>query len=741
MTASVSEELNVGELLQGLIQQVELLKNTILLRNSCKLNTKPREKNNSVAGGLAKNVEEETPEGSDGSELSLYHFLEDNNIKMSHSVELHPFGSINWFKERQDFMGQIDSIRACLCEYLRWSKTDLATSKLLLLMKNRYQNVLPIKSGKSILNQSICRLKEIDIEGKRFVSRHIQMTNIDLLNSGEIAAENQALRCALATVDQLQATAGILKLQCHTDISLESGIDSTNGGSVFINDDMFYLEVCISPDGNVKEVKISHLFNEPEDKNPETDPVLTKVLFKKQYGEFREHVRLLKQFYLVGKNCRTSSSDKVRAKLYRAMLRVENDLDAVLQAQIKKWGDKGLEKSVKEGYGMVTKRQGGYFATLVFFVSPLALRQCDAILSKSHDLKLSSREVKRWLFGKLGNVASIELEEGPSECSLGLKSCVNISPEGEIEFQQVEEDEDCIKGPFRLSLKLHVPIASCLLVASSLAEIQCHSLGSKSEGGNTDLLLKASLTSGKQSESILQCEHLLLWESLSQVPSPEKENRAGGGANIVFSKATSPKIVSSYVSFGKREGTEYAHSHEYHLVIENNDITSTPAAYLKRVPFCRLSELPEILSILRQQLTFNTLYSSFFDENCKAESGEKKSRYSFILSKFPDGDSRPVFEVSSKAPCSIAITCRHPLSTNIICLEIHIGERGRISTKVHCADSDKLWCDQSRFEKLVSESLNIPLALEHFMSAAHAVAPEKSPTKGSSKRKRAPTGE
>eukprot|EP01135_Chromosphaera_perkinsii_P010200 Nk52_evm66s2039 gene=Nk52_evmTU66s2039 len=653
---------------------------------------------------------------------------------MSRSVELHSFGQVNWYKEKQRFENEIKIIRDCLNSYLNWSETSVPTSKLLLLLKDRYQNVLPIKNANNVLNSSLFKLKAVDIDGQRRLSKHVReegrITNVDMLKGeGKSGDETEKRHKALSTVDQLQAIAGELHLQCHTDIANE-GAESV--GSVFINDDMFYLEIFIGGDGNVKEVKVSHTFNEKEGGSPESSPILTKLLKVKQYISFKEHVRKLKKFYSIGRACTEHLSNETRGLLFKAIIQLENDLENIMKFELEQTGGSAVETIISKGHGAIYKREGGNFASLAFYVSPLAIARADIVLQKAAVGNMELLKMKKWLLFKFGSVADIELEEGPDGGTLMLCPTIGeLLEETGVQFKPVSELREHVTGPFRFVLKLRERIPSCMSVVklfpSDPKSIHC------SQEEATASALRGQNSSAVNFSNMLQCEHLLMMKKMKEgalpkdVTSPQKL-AASDCQGLVFSQNSGPKIASSSIVFGKKPSVpSSSRTHEYHMVIESSSINTSPGVYLERIPFCHPQELLPTLNVLRQQLTFNTLYSSLLPESGYFNSsGDKcQSKYFSVNSKAPKGDESPVFEVSSKAPSSIAITCRHPLSTNILCLEITIGRGGEISTDIHCAATDKLWCDENYFETLINTSLDIPLSLEHFVLAANAKTTSK----------------
>jgi len=127
-----------------------------------------------------------------------------------------------------------------------------------------------------------------------------------------------------------------------------------------------------------------------------------------------------------------------------------------------------------------------------------------------------------------------------------------------------------------------------------------------------------------------------------------------------------------------------------------------PGLIVEHLPCHDHDKLKTVIKLLRQQAIFNELYSSCFDSN------------------FPEitdqGGEIISFEITSEAPSSINITCVHPNTGNLLCLEINITTEGAIKCDMHTVPGDIILCTNNYLNKIISTCHSIPLTLYYMLS-------------------------
>jgi len=128
-----------------------------------------------------------------------------------------------------------------------------------------------------------------------------------------------------------------------------------------------------------------------------------------------------------------------------------------------------------------------------------------------------------------------------------------------------------------------------------------------------------------------------------------------------------------------------------------------PGLIVEHLPCTDHIKLISVLQILHQQSIFNELYSSCFNSN---------------FPEIPANDKGEIisFEVTSEAPSSINVTCIHPKTGNLLCLELIITTEGDLKCIMHTVPDDPILCSNIYLTKIVTACHSIPMLLYYMLS-------------------------
>eukprot|EP00062_Callorhinchus_milii_P012993 gi/632960621/ref/XP_007896300.1/ PREDICTED: mediator of RNA polymerase II transcription subunit 1-like [Callorhinchus milii] len=172
--------------------------------------------------------------------------------------------------------------------------------------------------------------------------------------------------CSLKT---LQKALNVASLSAMVDrlelLARENGLCShlsATGTECYITSDLFYLEVQLKPSGEVQDVKVAHL-----GENPESCQVLLQSLRQKDFAEFTKHLKRLTDLYDF------SGNRKVETNIYSALKSLEIDLNtmSVLNRRVRNAGT--LCTILCGSVGYLTPRCGSSLMSLEYYISPYEL--------------------------------------------------------------------------------------------------------------------------------------------------------------------------------------------------------------------------------------------------------------------------------------------------------------------------------------------------------------------------------
>ncbi|XP_067138483.1 mediator of RNA polymerase II transcription subunit 1-like [Centruroides vittatus] len=173
---------------------------------------------------------------------------------------------------------------------------------------------------------------------------------------------NQLQKC----LDTIQKSIKVTSLQSMMErlesITRQQGLKFSlgpNGSECYISSDMFYIEIILEANGEVKDSKIAH------HGDPLSCSELTKVLRSGDFSEFTKHLEGLSAIYQL------NADKKQKTKAYLALHALEIDLSTLAQLQSTINDPTNLVH--KSPVGILQLRQGGNPMKLTYFISPYDL--------------------------------------------------------------------------------------------------------------------------------------------------------------------------------------------------------------------------------------------------------------------------------------------------------------------------------------------------------------------------------
>lgn len=330
-----------------------------------------------------------------------------------------------------------------------------------------------------------------------------------------------------------------------------------NGRDVFINSDMFYVEVRMEADGTVSEVKVAHTGD------PESCPELTRILREGDYDEFLCHLQGLCDLYQL------SHDTFQKPKFLAALKAVETDIN--MMAMLFGPELSSTDAIMRCPVGFVTARQGGRRMRLAYFASPYELLDVN---KPGHDRQFTKEDPPPRDFGYQVFVSLEQSQKATLPISPLMLEPVRYNMLGwdsSIKYQ-VLNDNNSEEFNASFVLELCKPLPAAVEVVQKIYEAVC-------KPGNF------SHSSRVPIDSLVIREHL-------------KEK------NVLHEETGN----TFYASLPQ-------HFHTYHVT----ESQSTPdelvqssgmGLLLYRIAFTHPSHIPKVLELLRRQAMFNTLLRS-----------------------------------------------------------------------------------------------------------------------------------
>ncbi|RDD42687.1 Mediator of RNA polymerase II transcription subunit 1 [Trichoplax sp. H2] len=423
----------------------------------------------------------------------------------SDGSKIHPFAENNFNQIHANFKNSIANMKQHLDNILQMDNS----SRILLLCQDKFQQQENCKYIKSYLRNIIESL-----------GVHSSASDTDYIPYLEIIARSANLKFV------------------H------------HGDNCFISSDMFYVEITLKNHKEVTEVKVVH------GEDPKVTPVMTDLLRKRQFQEFKKHLLGLSSLYqLFG-----TSTEKSLA--FMALQAVETDL-STLAAYQNLSGQNNPMEIINKGYvGHVTEREGGLPMKLTFYISPKDMFDNNT----SEKINLEDAIIK----GRaIGFSASVLIEQG-KKCLLP-KLPVVVLPTQVTDVPSYKklcnENSAELPASFVLVFDDFIPVD-----ASIMAKIY------KIVKGQDKVYINSSSAT---------IEDLLA--------SNFREEKAKNG----FHRNRNSSFV-----------VKLPDQKQKYVFCKSLDSVPLGTLNVKRIPFLNPQQVPRIITLLRQQIVFNELISS-----------------------------------------------------------------------------------------------------------------------------------
>eukprot|EP00794_Sanderia_malayensis_P003748 gene3747-4270_t len=457
--------------------------------------------------------------------------------------------------------------------------------------------------------------------------------------------KNCAEKLRNATQDLTMKTV-IQKLQA---ISEESCLRFDNGGQsgtdFFISSDMFYFEIKLDTSGKIIDVREQLHSGEPK-----SCKELVDILRQGNYEEFKIRLKRLADLYKIKVDTFMKSS-----KIFAALEAVEKDIIRLSQLNTQGNYLKPYEILQTGPIGYVFRRQGGHLMQLNYFANPTDLTdKFDMKIERDEELPTSCRD--------FGLSLTIAVESSKPRW-LPISSLLSIDESNNVHYDIMNNNNsDELPASFVMRLTKPLPIA-----ASLLNEIHVTLTGP----GSTDFI--------HSSESPL--DNLIIKQHLNLKSRQDWER----------------KLFKTELPDQK---------HIYRLC--SCDASSNIGFIISRIPFCRPSQTPTIIKLLRRQAVYNALLISCIGK-------QHTSLYD---------DTDEYFTIKASSPKTIEVTFQHPLHTSMASVLFNVQPDNTIQTSTNFSSDAPEFCSTSYLDKVANKSLSIPITMRSLLKKASSYIPE-----------------
>lgn len=370
---------------------------------------------------------------------------------------------------------------------------------------------------------------------------------------------------------------------------------------------------------------------------PESCQDLQDVLSRGDFNEFTSHLEGLCQIYNI------SGDKKQKTKTFLALQSLESDLSMLAQLQSAISGDSN--RIFRSPLGILLPRKGGRPMKLIYFVSPYDL--LDRKTKFKHPLTVEAITEHQ-----LGHSVTISIEHSSLNRlqTMPLMSVIK-SQEGKSlpSFSGLSNMNSCML-PACFVLTLPTPLS---VLTSLLKKIESIT--------NIDV---PKLCEGKKLLA-------LLVETVSK-------------GQLVNKKEL-------YVTLPDQQHVYFLGGH--HGWMEEEGVLIT------KIPFTHPTNLPKILVYLRQQMLFNTVFSSCIRPNAKQ-----------------DPTNALVFEMSALSLHQVNVSFEHPLQDSMVTAEFDMSDITNLKCRVCTAVDGQSFCSDEYASKVFNNCMSIPVSLRAIMN-------------------------
>eukprot|EP01134_Creolimax_fragrantissima_P007667 CFRG7667T1 len=555
--------------------------------------------------------------------LDSYSVSSQDNGKTTEGA-LHPYGKLNFAADKNEFLKTTELLKKTLSRFLRICQITPQPQKFLVALKDKVFAEKTIEK----LKVSVSACKSLIDEGK---GRPTVITSTEILN-------------------RLQAVSKVYRLQFHPDTSAPPII------SVFINTDMFYVEIEIETESPkkaaVKKVTIAHTAD--DEKIPDVNQHLSLALRQGDFGALNKRLAVLTSFYDI---CDDDISKRSLLGVWRAF---HEDVKTICDAESEWLSQRVLTSRERLGllHGVL---KGGVedeqLMELYYFVCPREVTKIQCVL----------------------NTATETVGKGAGTQDLLTELVLRKSHRLTLSMQRHFPVELCqastvIVDPITSSMTVKAP-SECQPVQLSAAFVMLLSEG-----------VPASESLVCKIEEVLGVKLLRRFRDNSKAVRHVNLDQL-----LIREDAALPENCQPTKRDNKYYRSKLGQQHIYCMALSK----SHPGYLLHRIPFTRVEQILPCIELLRQQITFNTLFKSLVTQSvAKSRDGNVTSRSedckTTLLHQIPS-TSIPaqhemstyslMFDVSTPLPFLIVLSCRHPFAPTVFSVRIKVGKSGRISVK------------------------------------------------------------
>ncbi|KAK7110823.1 mediator of RNA polymerase II transcription subunit 1-like isoform X2 [Littorina saxatilis] len=385
---------------------------------------------------------------------------------------------------------------------------------------------------------------------------------------------------------------------------------------------------------------------------------LTEILGHGDFPEFTSHLEGLQSIYQV------TAEKKLKSKAFLALQSLEKDLNSVAQFQT---SISGVANYIhKSPLGILLPRTAGKPMKLIYFVSPYDL--LDTTTNSAHPMTVEAITEHG-----LGRSVTVCLEPGPP---------IKLQTMPLVSFNKTS-DGNCLPSFTGLSQGNSALLpAHFVLVLSQPVPIAL------------SLIHKFQTITGLDTAKEMGTQPLL---------SLILDSNSGGKMR---------KDQQLYVTLPGQNQL-------YFINGVSGGPLNEPGVILSRIPFSHPTHVPKILSLLRQQLLFNSILTS-----CVRPSAKK------------DPTTNLVFEMTVISLTQMMIVFEHPACDTIVTVDIDMSDITSLKCSLQCSNTEHSICSDDFASRVLQRCLSLPILmrslvlqgqvqLEKLMAEARAQAEEQ----------------
>ncbi|XP_052799158.1 uncharacterized protein LOC128230753 [Mya arenaria] len=359
---------------------------------------------------------------------------------------------------------------------------------------------------------------------------------------------------------------------------------------------------------------------------------LVEILSKGNFDEFISHLQGLLSIYSF------NGDKKQKSKGYLALSNLEHDLNIIAQLQS---SINGVTNYIhKSPLGILLPRRGGHPMKLIYYVSPYNL-----LCKKSKSSYPMT--VEAITDNGLGHSVTVCLESSDNNNKLQIMPLTSVSKPNQDgkrlpSFQAVANYNSCLLAA-SFVLVLPEPVPVCSSVLDSIRSITGQGVVHDEETPFLSLFL----------QHCTKCKALNRPELFVTLPDQQ---------------------------------------HAYYLNGSTEGVLGGYGCLVRKIPFTHPTMVPKVLSLLRQQLVFNSVLSSVV---------RPQARKVY--------QSAVVFELMTLSLQHLSVMFEHPLQHSLITVEFDLRDITNVKCSMCTSTRDSSMCPEDYLSRVFQRSFSIPV--------------------------------